>query len=738
MEDIRLFNYKKLIARTIVFLIFYIIFFLYMRLLVEDNLPLILFSHTLLFIIYFLSLYKIKYSLFFFIFLVPLLNSRALLFVIRPRYIIVFLFFGLFLGFLVNNTSKSLISYSLKNPVEIIYDSSIAKAMFIFVFILILSCAVTIFRYSNFYPFITNNYYDLVLNVNGVRSTGSIVWTIRFFYNYFNGFLFFIIIFNVIDRTEDIINSIISLVSATMISAGAIIYQYYFNPYLGNVEHWVNSGRFNATFTDPNALGAFTILLFPVYIGLLIYFKRYYLRLLIFISFLLYLILLFLSGSRSAFIGIVLAIIIFFIIFIIRGFRHIKGRWAFYSRWIKVVLILIPIIILLSFTLFSLYLIDNPDSPTMKISLIRRTIDTFKTGIYYIREIGILEGLKSVSNYRYIFWGQSVEMFKDYPLTGVGQGSYILQLPNYLTINRTGYLSDGKLVADFTGNYYLQVLSELGLPGIVVILFIIYLLVSKVINYFKVKKYLREFENSDWLLIALFISFVSMLVGQFFGPHTNFDEVQFTFWLIIGLMIAYIKVKQVKFQENLKPLQICRRIRFELYEKISLAIILLIFTSSLIISSVTTLSINVSQNLYDIKGNYKGWENKYGFYKEETIDGETFRWTSIDASEVVEKKGNKMIIPMKDAFPAEFIKDAALSSFKEHLSVKIFVDNLLVKKVTLEHDKWTDVKISIPDFTKDKFTLTLVFNRSWVPKEIGLTSDTRELGIRVGRYRFID
>jgi len=729
MEDKRLSGYKNFIIRIILFLIFYIIFFLYMRLIVEDNLSLILFAHSLMFIIYFLSLYKIKYGLFLFIFLIPLLNSQAVPFVTRPRYILLFLFFGLFLGFLVNNTSKFLSSRSLKYTKGIIFDSSITKAMFIFIVILILSSAITIFRYSNFYPFITNNYYNLAINLNGIGSTDSMIWTIRFFYNYFIGFLFFILIFNVVDRVEDIINSIISLISATMISAGVIIYQYYFNPYFGNIEHWVNSGRFNATFTDPNALGAYTILLFPIYIGLVIYFKKWYLKLLILVSFSLFLMLLFFSGSRSAFIGIILAIIIFIVIFIIRGSRYMKGRWVFYSRWIKIILISIPIIILLSFTFFSFYLINNPDSYILKTTLINRTIETLKTGIYYTGNYGIIEGLKSISNYRYIFWGQAVMMFKDYPLTGVGQGSYLLQLPNYLAKNRTGYLVDGKLGVDYTGNYYLQILSELGFPGIVVILFIIYLLISKVFNYFKVKRRLKEFENSDWLLIVLFISFVSMLVVQIFGPHTNFDEVQLTFWLIIGLMIVCVKLKQIGFKKQFRPLQIHGRLRFGLGEKISLVVIVLIFTFSLVISSVTTLSINVSQNLYDIKGNYRGWENKYGFYKEETIDGETFRWTCIDASEVIEKNGNKMIIPMKDAIPIEPEKP---------LTVKIFVDNLLVKKVKIEHDKWTDVQIDIPDFTRDMFTLTLTFSRSWSPKEIGLNPDTRELGIRIGKYRFID
>jgi len=682
-----------------------------------------------MFIIYILSLYRIKWGLFLFIFLIPLLNFYAIPFVRRPRQIILFLFFGLFLGFLINKTSKFLSRWSLKFSGGFVFESKITKAMFIFTAVLFISCAITIFRYSNLYPFITNDYYKLAINVNGVGSTGSIIWTIRCFYNYFIAFLFFVLIFNIIESIKDIVNSIISLILATMVSAGVIIYQYYFNPYYGNLEHWVNSGRFNATFSDPNALGAFTILLFPIFIGLLVYFKRWYLKLLILISFSLFLMELFFSGSRSAFIGIVLAIIIFVVIFIKRSFRHINRHWKLYSRWLKIILILIPLIIVIILSSFSLYLINSPDSYILKTGLASRTIETFKTGIYYARELGLIEGLKSISNYRYIFWGQAVAMFNDYPLTGVGQGSYLLQLPNYLTMNRTGYLINGKLAVDYSGNYYLQVLSELGLPGLVLILFIFYLLINKVFNYFREKRRLKNFENSDWLLTALFISFISMLVGQIFGPHTNFDEIQFTLWLVIGLMIAYIKLKQTGFKERSKPLQIFKRIRFGLGEKISLSVIVLVFISSMVVSSATTLSINVGQNLYDIKGNYKGWENSYGFYKVETIEDETFRWTGIDASEVVEKKGDKMIIPMKDAIPIEPQKP---------LSVNIFVNNLLVEKTELEYNKWTDVQIDIPDSAKDMFTLTLTFSRSWVPKEIGITPDARELGIRVGEYRFVD
>lgn len=729
MENINSVKYKTLVKRVFIFLIFYIAFFLYMRLITENNQPLIIFAHTLMLIIYILSLFRIKLGLFLFIFLIPLLNANIIPFVARPRYVLLFLFFGLFLGFIVNNTNKLLSSRLLQYPGRFIIDSKIGKAIIIFALLLALSSTITIFRYSNFFPFITNNYYDLEINVNGAKSTSSMIWTIRFFYNYFIGFLFFVLLFNVIEKVRDIINSIISLLLSTLIASGFIIYQYYFNPYLGNVAHWVNSGRFNATFSDPNSLGAYTILLFPIYIGLLIYFKRWYLRLFIAILFVFFFTLLILSGSRSAFIGIILALSIYILIFIIRGLKHIKSRWLLYRKWVKIIIVAIPVIIVMVVSLFPIYLFNSPDFPLMEISLINRTIESFKTGAYYASEYGFIEGFKSISNFRYIFWGQAVEMFKDYPLTGVGQGSYILQLPNYLAANRVGQISNGIFAVDFTGNYYLQVLSELGFPGIVLILFIYYLFINKIFNYFRHKRRLKKIEISDWILTALFISFISMLVGQIFGPHTNFDEIQLSFWLVTGLMIAYIRVNQVKFPDRFKPLKIQRVIRFSITEKLSLTFILLVFVSSFLISSFTSLSINSTQNLYDIIGKYRGWENKYGFYNEEIIDNKTIRWTNIDASESVEKKGSKMIMSFRDAIPVKTGKP---------VEVKIFVDNLLVEKAKLGHDKWTDLQIDIPGFTRDRFTLTIVLSRSWVPKKMGLSQDTRELGVQAGEYIFTD
>jgi len=634
----------------------------------------------------------------------------------------VFLFFGLFLGFLVNNAARSLSWYDNPREEKFTFDTVIFKLVIFFTAVMLISCIVTIFRYSNFFPFITNEYHNLAINVDGTGSTGSMIWTIRFFYNYLIGFLFLFLVFNVVKGIRDILSCLIILVCSTMVSVGVVLYQYFVNPYLGNIKHWVDSGRFNATFTDPNALGAFTILLFPVFIGLTIYYRKWYIKLVFFIAFILFLILLFLSGSRSAFAGIALAVFVFAILFIIRGVKYFRKRFILWPKKKKLIMlsVIVFLFFIIAFAIFYLFFFKM--DLLMESSLVERTINTFKTGIHYSK-YGIVEALKSISNFRYIYWGQAVEMFKDYPVTGVGHGSYILQLPNYLISERAGILK-----VDYSGNYYLQVLSELGFVGFVLIMSIFFIFIKRVLQYFKGKNRNGVSSRSDWILISLFIAFAAMLLGQVFGPHTNFDEIQLTFWLIIGLMLAYLKIEQIEKKSKISVLKLGNRIRFSIREKISLSVVLFIFFAVFLFNSLTTLSINVSQNLYDIKGNYRGWQNNYGFYSEEVSEEGPFRWAAPDASIVLEKKGDRVIIPIKDAYPEEPEKK---------LAVRVFIDNILVEKAYLDYNKWENVEVDIPDMVKEHFTITLVFNRSWSPLELGINNDSRVFGAKTGDFVFI-
>ena len=827
------------------------VFFLYQKSAVSDNHVVIYLVNTLVLIIFILSVYKIKLGLYLFIFFIPLLNSFTTILGIRTVPIILLLFFPLCLGFIVNYVKN----YFDESRSNIVFDLEVARPVIVFIIIFSISCAITIFRYSNFYPFITNRYYDLIVNINGVRSTGSIFWTIRFFFNYVIGFALLFIIFNVLNKIKDIVVALIVLISSTMISSAVGFYQYFYNPFFGSIRLWVASNRLNATFTDPNSLGAYTLLLFPIFICLIIFFKKWYIKLVTGILFIPVMANMFFSGSRSAFLGLSVSLFIFIVLGVWIGVRKFKIKAKNYPRSKKVAIV-VPIILAGIFLIFLvsnfLYrvssevpvneniriVVDSPSSDEIisgkvKISgwaldkssikgtgiksikvyvdglegkgkllgkakygtprpdvaeyfekdsfinsgykldldtesllkgthtlyiyayssndaysyvthklnvsianegnhfifsniLLKRISSTFKNAVKTLK--GGSGVFQAISSGRHLLWSQAIDMFKDYPISGVGLGAYIIELPNY-------YAKSGITNApvDYTGNYYLQILSELGLPGLILILFIFYLIIKKTYVYFRRRMPVGKLERDSWLLAGFFISFISMIAAQFFGPHTNFTEIQFTFWLIIGLILTYIRIKdndeiyrkkdgRIDKTGSLKVLETAGKIKFDLAQKISLGAVIVIFAASFSISSFHNLSINVKQVLY-------GYENKYGFYEEEVTDGIKFRWTDIDASEVMGKKGSKITVPIRSADPIVH---------RIPVFVRIYVDNILVKVIILKDNAWRDVEIGIPDTDREKMILTISASRSFNPKKWGISDDSRNLGVAVGSIKFKD
>ncbi len=715
-----------------IFLVLFTVFYKHLDRFTHDDIAVNLVLNTLCLIIFIVSLYKIKIGLYLFIFFIPLLNSFTTILNVRPVEIILYLFFAFTLGFFVNNSYKIQSSRYILLKSDIDFDEELKVPILFFIIIVVISSLITIYRYANFVPFITSKYHDLTVNVNGVRSTGSISWTIKFFLNYIIGFWLIFIIFNIVKKTKEIIISIIVLISSTVVSTVVVFYQYFFHPTFGSFTYWVETGRFNSTFTDPNSLGAFTALLFPIFLVMIIYLKRWQLKLLFSILFLPYLFMLLLAGSRSSVIGIIFVILSFLVIGIIKIVKVIKNKIISISKIKKIIIlicILSMVLIIILLAVFSVLFINNIEDPNItKFSMINRTMESIIAFNIYASRHGLVEGIKSISNYRYIFWERAIQMFKDYPVTGIGTGAYIIELPNYHGLDFT--------LVDYAGNYYLQVLSELGLIGIIPILFIFYILIKKVIIYLRRSKNIKKDKNINWILIGLFMSFSSMLIALIFGPHTNFMEIQFTFWLIIGLMISFIKVNYISGNKRNKAYKglskidnekfqnrIINRFGPDLFGKISFIILIIIFTTSFFISSVTTLSTNVKQNTFRKNA------NNYGFYNEEVFEGKSVRWISIDASKVFEKEGDALNIPVRDGIPV----DRRIPLF-----MRIYIDNLLVKIIKIDGNMWHDIKVDIPKFTREKFTLTISSSSSWTPKEMGINNDTKEIGVMIGEIVFLD
>ena len=733
MKNYSLLISKKLYARNIlVFLFAGLIFLLYHSKVNYGNWTVFILLNFLILLIFLFTAFNAKAGFYIFIFFLPLLNSITTMMQIRSIDFPLYLFFGLFLGFLLNFFNKDFnnkLEFSQNNY----YEKDIIPVAFIFLGMLVLSLAVTLFRYANFYPFITNNYYDLKINLAGFTSSSAMSWTIKYFFNYAIIFFFLFAVFNIIERKKDILITIMVLLSSTGLSSIFAIYQYHFNPTLGSFSHWAESGRINSTFADPNALGAYCVILFPVFLAIVVFTKRWYYRLIFSILFILFIMMAFYSGSRTALLCMILTLIIFLIYGITKYIRYLsiiekRKRIINYA-------IIFPslLIIIISFSI--IFLTDNAlKASFFQSEIFKRTSGSINTFFYHFNELGIVEGLKSISNYRYFFWDQAIHMAEEYPLTGVGPGAYLLELPDYLQRFGKGFTE-----IDFAGNYYLQVLSEFGVWGLFTILFVFFLVIKKTAAYYIFKKKTGINKIDDRFLFGLFVSFIIFLIALIFGPHTNFSVIQFTFWLIIALIFSYIKISQQQlakgsddsvFDKNgrflKKPLLLTGDLKITLRQKISLALILFIFFTSFMISSFTSLSINSKQNRCY-------FENTYGFYDYEIFEERDVRWISIDSSSKIEKNGNVLVVPIQDGYPFEAVENLAPP---KPLVADFYIDNFKIKRVKLEDDSWYNVTLNIPDFTQDWFTLTIVLNRSWVPKDLELNFDTRELGARIGEYEF--
>lgn len=732
--------FYRQVNKFIVFLGFFIVFFLYHRNLTYDRLGLLIFVNSLILIIFITSIYQIKAGTYIFIFFIPLLNSLTTILGIRSIDIILFLFFSLFMGFLINKGKVNKNELNFSSRPGIIFDEDIALSIFLLIIIIFISSAITIYRYLNFIPLLSMNYHNVVVNVDSTKSISAIFWTIKYFFNGVMGMALFIIIFNTFNKVRDVVRAVIIIICSNIIVISIGFYQHFIHPTFGSFRYWAEVNRINATFTDPNSLGNYLILVFPLFVISIIYFKKWYQRIIFSIVFIAFLIITLFTGSRGAFIGIILSTAVFAVLGLIRLLKLIikKSKSSKIAKRIFIAIgCMILIVVFIFISLFSYILTVKPELkdmyrlPKTGMSLIDRTVDTIWMSYGVFRQAGLIEGFKSVSSERHFLWPQAVDMFTDYPITGVGVGSFFIELPNYYEKNNPSVK-----IMDFTGNYYLQIVSELGITGLILILAIFFLLIKKSLIFFFINRDIFKNKREAWLFRGFLISIISMIVMLFFGPHTNFNEIQFTFWLIIGLLIVLIKIIEsnnrhdekesgisIKQRKHFVPaLCITQIISFSIKQRVSFIIIIMIFAGSMMAASWTGLSINIKQNIY-------GWENKYGLYGFEVIEGNSFRWSGIDGSEVIENNKGRMIIPVKDSDPKEHIIP---------LFIRFFIDNKLVKVVKITNKEWHEIELDLSGFPDDKLTFTISCSRSWVPKERGLTSDTRELGVMIGELQFIE
>ena len=735
----------NIIVNSILFVFFFAVFFLYQLKFMPSNLGFDVVVNSLVLVIFVISAFNLKFGLYIYIFLLPLVNSLFIFFDLKPVPVILYLTFPLILAFFANRSSLIYKKGSIARLQRIWLDNELARPFFAFALIILMSALIAILRYANFWPSFTNNYYDLKVNISGVHSTEAIYLVLQNFFSYIAGLGVFLVVINCFKKIKDIINALVVFACSTAISAIFLLFQKFVNPAFGNFEPWISSVRLNATFTDPNALGSFTVLLFPIFLIIIFYFKKWYLKVIFSIFLVLLIIMSFFSGTRSSLIGIFIALLILVIFGIIKLIKYL--RITNKKKRITVQIIIFSLLLIIVLSSLTIGFTDNKvRGYFQKSGVTARVFESVKTAIRYTKQAGIVEGIKSISNYRYFFWLRAYQMGRDYPLSGVGLGAFVVELPDYNWKYDRGF---DKI--DYAGNSYLQLFAELGIPGLVLILIIFAFIIKKFYLYSKLNK---KFGNSDrnyLVLFGLFISFIIALVIFLFGSHISNMEIHIAFWLITGLLISYIHISSKEInngsEDNMvvldkfdlagnyklniisrKERQLNKRvILISFLNTLGIIMIAFIFTFNLVVSAFGPLSIYIKQDIF--KWPTSLGANTFGFNLPQGYGEDSPRFTEADAGFCLEKKGSILTFSLKAQNP-----DIEINP----LFVKIYMDYKLFTIIKLNDAVWHKYKFKLPQNGMDYFTVTLVNSRIFVPKEWGINEDTRELGVMFTDLGFID
>lgn len=726
-EDYRVKSNLNIAVNSILFLLFFIIFFLFQHLFLPDNLIFDIVINSLVLLIFVVSAFKIKTGFYIYIFLLPLINFLFVFFDFKPIPVVLFMTFPLILGFFANKASFKYVKNELPKIRLLSFSKSLYVPVCIFLILILMSLFITVLRYANFWPFFTSNYHNLKVNIYGGGSTNAIFTVLWNFFNYTIGLGILFIVINVFDKFEDILKALFVLMVSTAVSSVFGIFQKFLFPWAGNYEPWISSGRINSTFTDPNALGSYAVLLFPVFFVLIFYFKKWYLKIFVIVALILFLVMTFFSGSRSSLIGISLALIIFIIIGISKLINYLKKADKRKRIAIQVIVYLSLIIIILS-SFYISFTQNKVKQYIQKSGVTSRVIESVNTAITYTKKVGIIEGIKSASNKRNFFWVRAFQMGRDYPMSGVGIGAFTIELPDYHWKYDKGFDQ-----IDYAGNYYLQLFAEIGIPGLFLML-IIFLIIILRFNYYRKLNKKRFSGDRDYLIcLGLFISFITMAIILFFGSHLNNMEIQISFWLIIGLLISYILFKTgenslISYGNFLKIINRNRKdIKMNLIRTLSIIIILFIFIFNGILSLFSTISIYIKQDYFNWPAVWGA--NTMGLYLPEGYGKDSPRFTEKDMTICLEKKASKLSFALKAQNP---------DITENPLYVKIYFDYKLITIAKFTDKNWHKYTIKIPQNGLKSLTLTIINSRTFVPKEWGINDDTRELGVLFGDLEFVD
>jgi hypothetical protein len=316
-----------------------------------------------------------------------------------------------------------------------------------------------------------------------------------------------------------------------------------------------------------------------------------------------------------------------------------------------------------------------------------------KSGNPSFRRVGTFLNIKDINKdrnllIRYELWERSVAMVKDFPLTGVGVGNFYRNNVSY------EYRSLGKGYVENAHNYYLQLSSELGIPGLILfITILISLYLPKVTPIGRADVLAPEISVKPFLY-GLGAYLVTMLTGH----PLLLPSQQFLFWSIVAIISKGQFLSQ-EMHENNRPVN-------TIFGKIGYFVFFLYLLG---------FCFNVVNN--------KPWTIpvEYGLYSNEDWEGTSMRWMAGKAEYYVPENSKKINLKV--------VAQPFNSQKPDGLTLTVSLNNLIVDSVHFVEGGIRNLSYDVSAMNKQKIKVNLEVSKVFCPKKIGLNSDSRILGV---------
>lgn len=461
---------RTYLVKTAFLLISLLFLYIIIKFLIRANDPIFIFVIIILVTI---SIFRFKWAIFLFIFSIPLFSHVLRYEYFTAPYIEVMLF-----SLSVSYFSKIVFS---KKKIHF-YKTKINKLLLIFLILLIFSAIHTLLINIGF-----NQSLNLFLNLDNYlffSHKGSEYSFVRYFFTFIEGGLILLLIINNFKTKKDIKLIVWSLILPLTLIALHGAYKFLVFDY-SNVFRGIN--RAFGLFTGPNIFGSYLIMLLPLCLFLIFYYKGIHKKYFILLGFITFTVLIF-SHSRSNWIGLGIAIIIYL------TYTH---KHYFVSKKSVVVILIMILIISLSLGVF---ISNKEDIELQRLS----------TGRYYIWEAGI-------------------NMIKTHPFLGVGMGNFYRDLNEYYDKDIIPWTKH-----EHAHNMYLQIFAEQGIFNFIV--FILIICQISIIGFKKLNN-LKENSYKKYVLLGAFFGFIAILAESLLDYTLLTAPLFLIFAILISLII---------------------------------------------------------------------------------------------------------------------------------------------------------------------------------------------------------